>query len=81
MADFDSEKDEAQVEDHPEPKHVAQATPVDHVDDKVKVTSSEKRHVAVAGFEDVEVGPQGVTVSRKHAEALALSVPTVEVAA
>ncbi len=72
-----------QGEDHPEPEHVADPEPVEAVvdsEDTVKVFSEEVRHVSVAGFEDVTVGPEGVEVSRKHAEALDLSVPSVEVA-
>jgi hypothetical protein len=81
MADFELEQEEAQVADHPEPEHVPEETPVDHTDaDEVKVTSEEATVVSVAGFPDVEVGPKGALVSRKHAEALALSVPSVEVA-
>lgn len=83
MADFELEQEEAQVEDHPEPEHVPEETPVDHAEhaDEVQVTSEEATVVSVAGFPDVEVGPKGAVVSRKHAEALALSVPSVEVAA
>lgn len=78
------EEPEAQApaaSDHPEPEHVADPEPeAAAAEDTVKVRSDEVRHVSVAGFEDVEVGPSGVEVSRKHAEALALSVPSVEVA-
>lgn len=81
--DFDQEEAEVEAqEDHPEPDHVAEDTPVDDEPEAEQVTvrSDEARIVAVAGFDTVEVGPEGVAVDRKHAEALALSVPSVEVA-
>ncbi len=81
--DFDQEESAAEAqEDHPEPEYVAEETPVDETDadEQVTVKSDEDRIVAIAGYPTVEVGPSGATVDRKHAEALALSVPSVEVA-
>lgn len=94
--DHQKESDEAPVEDdalsadHPEPDHVAEEeqppadepteAAVEQDADEVTVKSSEARVVSIAGFPTVEVGPDGTEVARKHAEALALSVPSVEVA-
>lgn len=74
--------DATAADDTPEPEHTVDPDPVvADADDEVKVRSDEVAQVSVAGFPDVEIGPKGTLVSAKHAEALALSVPSVEVVA